>query len=169
MSGISSILRSKWYPFSAFKGFLIIQCTHLLCILSIRLTCTVQCIILAINIWGVKCDRVVDFPKNLECSSANTDLTYLTNTFIQFFVIGLGLTVSLIDFKYLYIHNCELDDIWSFTFLHLFCDGGCSQEMILLWIWWVGWDFLVFKVAWYNAISALNQIGSLSEWIYSRG
>jgi len=47
-----------------FKGFLVIQCTHLLCTHYIRLTCTVQRIILAINIWGVKCDKVVDFPKS---------------------------------------------------------------------------------------------------------
>jgi len=29
-----------------------------------RSTCTVQRIILAINILGIKCDKVVDFPKS---------------------------------------------------------------------------------------------------------
>jgi len=50
-----------------FKGFLVIQCTH--SVLTIMLTSTVQCIILAVNIWVVKCDKVVDFPKSIHIFS----------------------------------------------------------------------------------------------------
>jgi len=46
-----------------FKGFLVIS-VHTYSVLTIRLTSTAQYIILAINIWGVKCDKVVDFPKS---------------------------------------------------------------------------------------------------------
>jgi len=48
-----------------FKGFLVIQCTRLLCthLLCIHYKVDLY-IILAINILGVKCDKVVDFPKS---------------------------------------------------------------------------------------------------------
>jgi len=54
-----------YVPIKIFQRFSGNSCSvHTYFVLTIRLTCTVKSIALAINIGGVKCDQVVDFPKS---------------------------------------------------------------------------------------------------------
>jgi len=60
--------------------------------LTIRLTWSVQCIILPINIWGVKCDKVVDFPKsghNYEIQGGSQDGRLMANFLIATIQVNL--------------------------------------------------------------------------------